>query len=76
MTSEQRPGMRPRPVPDAFVPSGEYRADRLRMRHLRLLELVSREGSLGGAARMLGVSQPACTLLLRELEAVFGARLV
>jgi len=71
MTSEQ-----PRHLPDTFVPSSEYRVDRLRMRHLRLLELVAREGSLGGAARMLGVSQPACTLLLRELEAVFGARLV
>lgn len=64
------------PVP-AARPSGEaYRFDRLRLRHLRLLELVARLGSLGNAARALGVSQPACTLLLRELEAVFGARLV
>ncbi|MCC6197059.1 MAG: LysR family transcriptional regulator [Burkholderiales bacterium] len=56
--------------------SETYRLDRLRLRHLRLLELVAQLGSLGNAARALGVSQPACTLLLRELEAVFGARLV
>jgi molybdate transport repressor ModE-like protein len=53
-----------------------YRLERLRLRHLRLLEWVHRGGSLGSAARNLGVSQPAATLLLRELEAVFGARLV
>ncbi len=46
------------------------------MRHLRLLELIHDEGSLGAAARELGISQPAVTLLLRELEDVFGARLV
>jgi molybdate transport repressor ModE-like protein len=53
-----------------------YRADRLRLRHLRLLELIDRHGSLGSAARELGVSQPAITLLLRELEAVFDSKLV
>ncbi|MFO1303460.1 MAG: LysR substrate-binding domain-containing protein [Burkholderiales bacterium] len=61
----------------AARPGGEtYRLDRLRLRHLRLLEFVARLGSLGNAARALGVSQPACTLLLRELEGMFGARLV
>jgi len=58
------------------VPASVYRTDRLRLRHLRLLQLVDRHGSLGSAARELGVSQPAITLLLRELEAVFEARLV
>jgi molybdate transport repressor ModE-like protein len=53
-----------------------YRHDRLRLRHLRLLELVDRGGSLGSAARGLGISQPAATLLLRELETVFDATLV
>lgn len=57
-------------------PSAAYRLDRLRLRHLRLLEVIDREGSLGAAARGLGISQPAVTLLLRELEDVFGARLV
>jgi molybdate transport repressor ModE-like protein len=53
-----------------------HRGDRLRLRHLRLLDLVRRRGSLGAAARALGVSQPAATLLLRELEAAFGTVLV
>jgi molybdate transport repressor ModE-like protein len=58
------------------VPASVYRADRLRLRHLRLLQLIDRHGSLGSAARELGVSQPASTLLLRELEAVFESKLV
>jgi len=60
----------------AAAPRARYRLDRLRLRHLRLLELIEREGSLGAAARALGTSQPAATLLLRELETVFGVRLV
>ncbi|MBV7485579.1 LysR substrate-binding domain-containing protein [Bordetella sp. BOR01] len=64
--------------PDAWSVSrsAAYRLDRVRLRHLRLLEVIDREGSLGAAARELGISQPAVTLLLRELEDVFGARLV
>jgi len=56
--------------------SAAYRLDRLRLRHLRLLEVIDREGSLGAAARELGISQPAVTLLLREVEDVFGVHLV
>lgn len=56
--------------------ASRYRLDRLRIRHLRLLDIVAREGSLGAAARELGISQPAVTLLLRELEQVFGVPLV
>jgi molybdate transport repressor ModE-like protein len=58
------------------VPVSGYRTDRLRLRHLRLLELIDRHGSLGSAARELGISQPAVSLLLRELETVFAAKLV
>ena len=65
---------RPRPTAAAVAPV--HRGDRLRLRHLRLLDLVRRRGSLGAAARALGVSQPAATLLLRELEAAFGTALV
>ncbi|MCD0503784.1 LysR substrate-binding domain-containing protein [Bordetella petrii] len=65
------------PVDADTVPSSAaYRLDRLRLRHLRLLEIIDRQGSLGAAARELGISQPAVTLLLRELEHVFGAQLV
>jgi molybdate transport repressor ModE-like protein len=56
--------------------SASYRLDRLRIRHLRLLEVIHRRGSLGAAAKELGLSQPAVTLMLRELELVFGANLV
>lgn len=69
----------PFPMPRSAPPpeaAHAHRSDRLRLRHLRLLELVRREGSIGAAARGLGVSQPAATLLLRELEAVFAAKLV
>ena len=58
------------------VPASVYRTDRLRLRHLRLLDLVHRLGSLGNAARELGISQPAATILLRELETVFDSTLV
>jgi molybdate transport repressor ModE-like protein len=56
--------------------SARYRLDRLRIRHLRVLEIIDKQGSLGAAARELGISQPAVTLLLRELEQVFEATLV
>jgi len=53
-----------------------YRLDRLRIRHVRLLEVIHRRGSLGAAAKELALSQPAVTLMLRELELVFGTTLV
>lgn len=51
-------------------------AEHLRIRHLRLLELIERGGSLSYAARALHLSQPAVTKMLHELEAVFGPALV
>lgn len=52
--------------------AGEF----LRVRHLRLLELVDRGGSLAAAARELHLSQPAVTKMLQELEAAFGVQFV
>jgi len=52
------------------------RLDRLRIRHLRLLELVVETGSLTGAAGLLGISQPAATKMLQELEHAFGCTLI
>ena len=54
------------------IRTGDY----LRVRHLRLLELIERGGSLSHAARVLHLSQPAVTKMLHELEAVFGPALV
>ncbi|WP_175690941.1 LysR substrate-binding domain-containing protein [Burkholderia anthina] len=48
----------------------------LRLRHLRMLELVADGGSLAAAARTLHLSQPAITKMLQEMEAVFGTVLV
>jgi len=76
MRTRLRPDGKANPAAPGRVAASAYRADRLRLRHLRLLELVDRGGSLGSAARGLGISQPAATLLLRELETVFGAALV
>lgn len=52
------------------------RIDRLRVRHLRLLELVGVSGSLTAAARALRIGQPAASKLLQDLEEAFGCVLV
>jgi len=58
-----------------MTPPGQ-RLDRLRVRHLRLLALIDELGSLSAAAAALGLTQPAATRMLHELEAAFGAQLV
>lgn len=52
------------------------RIDRLRIRHLRLLDLVARSGSLTAAGERLHLSQPAVTKMLQELELAFGCKLI
>ena len=52
------------------------RIDRLRIRHLRLLEWTADGGSLSAAAQRLNLSQPGATKMLQELEAAFGCSLV
>lgn len=59
--------------PDRLLGS---RLDRLRLRHLRLLDLVARHGSLSAAAQVLGISQPGTTKMLQEIEAAFGCQLI
>ncbi len=49
---------------------------RLKPRALRGLVLALQLGSVRGAARALGISQPGLSKLLRELEAEFGAPLL
>lgn len=48
---------------------------RLRTRQLLLLEALGRENNLGRAAAGLGMSQPAATKLLQQVEETMGARL-
>lgn len=46
--------------------------NRLRMRHLRILQALFQEGSLRKTAECLAISQPAATKALRELEELVG----
>ena len=48
---------------------------RLKLRHLALLESVARHRRLNRVADELGLSQPAITQALREIEDIFMARL-
>ncbi len=67
-------------IPLANGPSRSSRVthyvDRLRIRHLKLLELIATHGSLTGAADALQISQPSATKMLHELEHAFGCKLV
>lgn len=46
--------------------------NRLRMRHLQLLYVLSEEGSLRKAAQIMALTQPAVTKALHELEDLVG----
>jgi DNA-binding transcriptional LysR family regulator len=48
---------------------------RLKMRHLVLVDALTRQGSVIGAAAVLHVSQPMATRTLQELEAILGVSL-
>ncbi len=61
------------PVPSRF---SSARVDRLRIRHLKLLDLISVAGTLTAAADALRISQPSATKMLQELEQAFGCRLM
>lgn len=60
------------PLDQAFP----LRMDKLRMRHLRLLDQVACHGSLSAAAQQIGMSQPGATKMLQELEEAFGCQLI
>lgn len=49
--------------------------NRLRMRQVALLLAIEEAGTLGGAARAIGMTQPAATKMLAELESTLGHRL-
>ncbi|MGV0877309.1 LysR substrate-binding domain-containing protein [Martelella sp. FLE1502] len=50
--------------------------DRLRIRHLKLLEMIESHDSLRTIAEVLNTSQPALSQLVRDLENAFDASLV
>jgi DNA-binding transcriptional LysR family regulator len=56
-------------------PSAARTMARLKLRHLTLLRNIAVHGSLTRVAQETGVSQPAITKALAEIEALFGASL-
>lgn len=48
----------------------------LKLRHLKLLDLLEELGSITRAARVLHLTQPAVSTMLREMESLFGVTLV
>ena len=50
-------------------------SSRLRMRHLKLLVVLSESGSLRKAAEIMSQTQPALTKSLHEIEEIFGEAL-
>ncbi|EEB84808.1 LysR substrate-binding domain-containing protein [Roseobacter sp. GAI101] len=58
------------------MPHSAQHLDRLRLRHLRLLELIQHQGSLRSVAEQLGLTQPAVSQMVKDLEFAFGVTLV
>jgi len=56
--------------------SRRNRSDQLRIKHLRLLELVAEHHSLAAVAQALHLSQPTVTSMVQTLEEVFGTTLI
>ena len=46
------------------------------LEHLRYFQAVARCGSLSAAARVLQVSQPGLTAMIKQLEETFGTKLL
>lgn len=60
-------------MPDPLRPSAPKWPN---MRHLRLLEIAEREGSLTRAAQAVNISQPAASQAIAKLAHIFGAPLL
>ncbi|NDW07342.1 LysR substrate-binding domain-containing protein [Jiella pacifica] len=58
------------------MPLLPHRLDGLRLRHLRLLELIDEHRSLRAVGAILNRTQPAVSQMVKDLEYAFGATLV
>ncbi|MFC7737818.1 LysR family transcriptional regulator [Roseomonas sp. GCM10028921] len=57
------------------MPIRRYLDQRLKLHHLRALEAIAAQSSLLKASAVLGISQPALTRTVQELEEIVGQRL-
>lgn len=57
------------------MPISHNKLGRLRIRQLQLFEQLFATGSIRNAAIQIGVTQPAASEMLREIEGIFGHRL-
>src|SRR5262245_63247008 len=64
------------PEPTAGSEPMRARPDGPSLRQLRAFEAVARRGSIGAAAKELGLSQPAVTQMIAQVEAVLAASLL
>lgn len=58
------------------MPTPPMRLDGLRLRHLRLLQLIDEQRSLRSVATTLNRTQPAVSQMVKDLEYAFGVQLV
>lgn len=49
--------------------------DQLRIRHLKFIRLLAQKGSLAGTAEHLSMTPSAASMMLKEIEGIFGAKL-
>lgn len=63
------------PVRDPAASIQNALLTRLKLRQLALLQAISRHGTLNRVAAEMGLSQPAITKALREVEDIFGTTL-
>lgn len=64
-----------RPTPGAARPDESAWTRRLRFRHLEVLRAIARHGSLTAAGEALGITQPAVSQWLADIESAAGAPL-
>lgn len=58
------------------MPHSVQHLDRLRLRHLRLLDLMNQHGSLRAVGTILNLTQPAVSQMVKDLEYAFGTQLI
>lgn len=58
------------------MPYSPQHLDRLRLRHLRLFELIDQQKSLRAVGNILNLTQPAVSQMVKDLEYAFGITLI